>query len=169
MNLSDSEVIQLQDFLARLSPQSDTYLNITGQTPAPIAWTPALTFATPGDLTVAYTTQWGAYTKWGNDITLHFVIETSTFTHTTAASNLRVTGIPFASNADTTARYIGKLEWGGITKANYTEINCRLAGGSSTTMQFVASGSAQAAAFVTAADMPSAGTVVLRGTLHYCT
>jgi len=58
-------------------------------------WTPTLTFATPGDVSVSYTTQLGAYTRIGQWVTASFVIVTSTFTHTTAADSLYIGGFPF--------------------------------------------------------------------------
>lgn len=60
-------------------------------------WTPTLTCVTPGNLTVAYTTRNGFYTKVGRVVSLTFEIETSTFTHTTASGNLQITGVPFAA------------------------------------------------------------------------
>lgn len=58
-------------------------------------WTPALTASTPGDLSVAYSTQLGTYTKVGKFITLTFAITTTSFTHTTASGYLRISGVPF--------------------------------------------------------------------------
>lgn len=58
-------------------------------------WTPTLTFATPGNVSVSYTTQLGAYTRIGQWVTASFVIVTSAFTHTTAADSLYIGGFPF--------------------------------------------------------------------------
>lgn len=77
------------------------------------AWTPVLTFATPGDLSVAYTTQLGRYTRIGNMVTLSGSLLTSTFTHTTASGNLQITGTPFASGAGFTS--VGQLRWSGFS------------------------------------------------------
>lgn len=64
-------------------------------------WTPVVTFATAGDVSVAYSTRIGTYVKIGRKVFIELVIVTSTFTHTTASGNLRITGLPFtpANNA----------------------------------------------------------------------
>jgi hypothetical protein len=61
-------------------------------------WTPTITFATPGDLSVTYATQNGRYTKIGDVVIANIDIQTATFTHTTASGALRVS-LPFAVNA----------------------------------------------------------------------
>lgn len=58
------------------------------------SWTPAVTYTTPGDLSVSYTTQIGRYVKIGKLVFLKGVI-TFTPTFTTASGELRITGIPF--------------------------------------------------------------------------
>lgn len=58
-------------------------------------WTPGLTFDTPGNLNVVFSSQVGKYTKIGRLVLLEFFMATSTFTHTTASGSLRVTGVPF--------------------------------------------------------------------------
>lgn len=132
------------------------------------AWTPVLTFATPGDLAVTYAAdgQTGRWTKLGDEVTLWGRIETSAFTHTTAVGALQITGVPIAALNVTALDFMGKLRWQGITKANYTEIAAVLAAGAST-LTAEASGSGQAIAAVAAADMPTGGTVVLEFTITY--
>lgn len=104
------------------------------------SWTPTLTFTTPGDLNVVYTTRAGFWVRNGGIVTFNFVIVTSTFTFTTATGSLLVTGLPF--NLANIAQAPGKLDWQGITKVSYTEIAAvMLAGGS--TIQFIASGTGQ--------------------------
>jgi hypothetical protein len=61
-------------------------------------WSPTITFATPGDLSVTYATQTGRYTKIGDVVVANIDIQTSAFTHTTASGELRVS-LPFAVNA----------------------------------------------------------------------
>lgn len=129
-------------------------------------WTPVLTFVTPGDLSVAYTTQVGVYTKVGRLITVSFVIQTSSFTYTTASGNCRISGLPFTSNATTGVNAFGGLSWGGITKASYTNIVAFI-NSNTTFINLTASGSGQAGATIAAADMPSGGTVLLRSTISY--
>lgn len=127
-------------------------------------WTPVLTFATPGNLSVAYTAQSGSYTKIGRQVFLTCNLITSSFTHTTASGNLQVTGLPFTSSGSFS--FVGVLEWGGITKANYTQVNCAV-GAAATTMTFTASGSGQSVSSVTTADCPTGGTMRLNFTFMY--
>lgn len=117
-------------------------------------WTPVLTFLTPGDLSVAYSVQAGKYTKVGREVFIKGSIRTSTFTHTTASGEVQITGLPFASSSLT----MGSTNWRGITKANYTDVSCRV-NSSATLLNMQASGSAQTTAIVNAADMPTGGTV----------
>lgn len=126
-------------------------------------WTPVLTFATPGNLSVAYTTQAGHYTKIGRFVQAFFNLVLSTFTHTTASGNLQITGLPFAPGID----YFGmNSDWTGITKAGYTQMSFECANGT-TFLLLVGFGSGVARSAVTAADMPTGGTVRLRGNVIY--
>lgn len=60
------------------------------------SWTPAMSFATPGDLSVTYSLQDGYYWKIGPLVFFRCEMATTAFTHTTASGNFRVTGLPFA-------------------------------------------------------------------------
>lgn len=129
-------------------------------------WTPVLTFETPGDLAVVYSIQLGYYTKIGRLVAAQFTIVTSTFTHTTASGDCQITGLPFANGAATSLR--GVLHWQGITKATYTDITVRVpAAGSLLVVE--ASGSGVAESDVSAANMPTGGTVILAGSITYFT
>jgi len=59
-------------------------------------WTPALSYATPGTLSVAYSNQTGRYTRIGRIVHLAFDIRLSAFTKGTASGALIITGIPVA-------------------------------------------------------------------------
>lgn len=125
-------------------------------------WTPAITFATPGDLNVVYSEQAGVYTKVGLSVILTYGVQTSTFTHTTAAGALRISGLPFTIPAG--IGFFGSTTFNNITKAGYTQISPR--GIASTSLvDFNASGSGVAGASIVAADCPTGGVLVLRGTL----
>lgn len=71
----------------------------TGAAPVAFAdgnFVPTAAFATPGDLAVAYTRQYGRYQRVGNRV--HFSIYmTFTPTYTTAAGDLLVQGLPYLS------------------------------------------------------------------------
>jgi len=132
-------------------------------------WVPTITFDTPGDLSVVYTTQFGIYRKIGTLIHVAFNIATSTFTHTTAAGNLHIS-LPFQP-ATTPAinQRTGTLYFQGITKVNYTQFVVSFENLAGPFAIVDASGSAQALSVVTAADMPTGGTVELRGGGTYAT
>ena len=125
-------------------------------------WTPVLTFATPGDLVVAYGAQAGAYTKIGRLILLTCRVGTTTFTHTTASGACQVTGFPFTGNG--AVEHHGSLSWQGITKVGFTEWVPRF-NGPTTTVDFMGSGSGQVRSQLAVGDMPTGGTVELNFTL----
>jgi hypothetical protein len=127
-------------------------------------FTPTLTFATPGNVSVSYSIRVGAYTKVGDRVFYSFNITTSGFTHTTAAGNLTVSGLPFTSNAVSTV--VAATSIAGWTKAGYTSVNARVTA-SATTVVFPAQGSGQAQSNLTSADVPTGGTVVMQVSGHY--
>ncbi len=126
-------------------------------------WTPVLTFATAGDLSVVYSLQAGTYTRVGRLVTVTFNISTSTFTYTTASGGSRITGIPFTPNATYTE--VGAITFTGITKALYTQFVCRVP--AVNYIDLVAQGSGQTNALVVTTDMPSATQQLLRGSISY--
>lgn len=126
------------------------------------AWTPVLTCATAGDLSVTYSTQTGTYVKVGRLVTATCVVSTSAFTHSTASGDLRITGIPFTA---ATAHY-SNLAFNGINKATYTTVAPRTAAGSSV-LTFLASGMGVGSSAVSAANTPSGGTPAIFFTLCY--
>lgn len=131
-------------------------------------FTPALTAATPGDLSITYSTQIGRYTKIGNTVHISIDLESSAFTHTTASGSWRVTGLPFTSANVSNQHHVMATGYSGITKASYTSFYGRIFS-NSTIVLLVASGSGVAEATVDAADMPTGGSIVLHITSHYST
>lgn len=125
-------------------------------------WTPTLTFATPGDLSVVYSARVGAYTKVGNRIFFDVFVASSTFTHTTASGNLMITGIPFT----VAAIVAGEIGWQGITKAGFTDVSYQLSA-ATTIMEFRASASGSTRAAIAVADVPSGSAVLLIGSGIY--
>jgi len=61
------------------------------------SWTPTFTFATPGNLSVVYTTATGNYTQIGSIVFVNFVLECSA-TFSTASGNAYIQGLPFSAN-----------------------------------------------------------------------
>jgi hypothetical protein len=135
---------------------------LEGNAPTSGTFTPALTFAVPGDLNIAYTVQTGAYRRIGPLVFINFVILTSTFTHSTASGSATITGLPVASISESR----GSINVQGITQANYTQWILVVSGsGSTATIQ--ASGSGQGNTAVAAAQMPTGGTVLIAGSAVY--
>lgn len=132
-----------------------------------LPWTPVLTFATPGNLSVSYTTQLGRFIRDTSGIVhISFSIVTSAFTHTTASGALYLTGVPVGTPSTLGVRPYSSLQFNGITKAGYTNFSCNIAS-SSTTVQFAASGSGVGLSEVTAADCPTGGSIILLGTISF--
>lgn len=129
-------------------------------------WTPTVTFATPGNLSVAYSIQTGRYTKIGRLVQVSFLIRTSTFTFTTASGFLQLNGLPFAAVNDANYNAYAAGAFSGITKAGYTQI-AAFAVGNSSQLLFTGAGSGQTLSTVTASDTPSGGTLILGGTVSY--
>lgn len=129
-------------------------------------WTPNLTFATPGNLNVVYSNHKGRYTKVGQHLSYSFVLQTSTFTHSTASGNLTITGLPYASVNDSAYGSYAALGFQGITKANYTSYLGAVLSNTSSIIP-IGCGSGQTAAIPSPTDLPSGGTVILAGAGHY--
>lgn len=129
-------------------------------------WTLELTFATAGDLACAYTYQIGTYTKIGRIVKCNFRIETSSFTHTTASGNLQITGLPYPVRTLSNLRFTGTVLVSGVTKAGYSQFNT-IADSALSYLTVQACGTGVAASNVTAANMPTGGTVILTGEITY--
>lgn len=132
------------------------------------SWTPVITFATPGDLSVTYLVQAGRYTKIGDVVTVVCAIQTSAFTHSSASGNLTITGFPFAALNVSNLHYYCPLSWQGITKGTFTDYVVRLTSGGSSAI-VLCSASATGVGSVGATDMPTGGTVVVNFTMTYKT
>jgi len=143
-----------------------TYLQVLNLRKGLDGWTPVLTCVTPGDLSVAYTTQTGYLEISGNKITAWFNIITSSFTHTTASGNLLITGLLFRAST-LMSPFMGQaVMFSGMTKANYTQVVGSVAS-ASTQVTCYASGSGQASAILAITDFPTGGTVKLQGCVIY--
>ena len=128
-------------------------------------FTPAITFATPGNLSVSYSNQIGRYEVRGSKCFVEILLSTSAFTHTTASGGLRITGLPFAAAASSNDGS-ALTGFGGITKANFTQFGI-LTQNNQTYCVVYASGSGQAFTAVTYSDVPTGGTVFLKVAFDY--
>jgi hypothetical protein len=131
-------------------------------------FTPVVTFGNPGNLAVTYSTQIGKYTVDQNRVSYDIVIVTSSFTHTTASGNLMILGLPY--NVGLTSNYTptASLIFQGITKAGYTQFSPIPEYGFAS-MRFLASASGSSVSSVTAADVPTGGTLFFAITGSYST
>jgi hypothetical protein len=123
-------------------------------------FTPVLTFSTPGNLAVTYSTQIGKYTVNQNRVFYDILILTSAFTFTTASGNMRVTGLPYSCSSTSNYNPPAAMLFQGITKAGYTQFAAAPIFGTSF-IEFSASGTGVSISGVTAADVPTGGTVYL--------
>lgn len=127
-------------------------------------WTPVLSFTTPGNLAVTYSTRSASFTKIGRQVFCNFIVATSAFTYTTASGNLTITGLPFLNGVAN--QVAGNVDWSGITMAGYTQINPVLVN-STSALIFLANGSGQPRAQVTITQVPTGATVFLSGQISY--
>lgn len=124
-------------------------------------WTPSLTAATVGNLSVAYSSQVGTYCKIARFLQFTGTIQTSSFTHTTASGDARIQNAPFTSEITSGIINAGSLTYQGITKAGFTDFTMILSA-NTTIMNVAAMASGSAVATLAITEMPSGGTVVLR-------
>lgn len=126
-------------------------------------WTPVLTFATPGNLAVGYTTQAAWYTKIGRFVTVNFAVVTSSFTYTTASGNILVTGLPFSSIND--ANYFAYAPC--LYQAAATNNIVANITGNSNQIRFLKSGTA--VGLCTTTDFATGASVILAGVMNFIT
>jgi hypothetical protein len=94
------------------------------------SWTPVLTFATPGDLSIpGYSRQVGRYERIGRTVKCRmYLFLSGNMTYTTASGNLRVTGLPFATeNTATVTNGNAVASAQGISGAGQTMLGTSLA------------------------------------------
>ena len=123
------------------------------------AFAPTLTCATPGDLNVVAAAT-GFYRRVGNCVEGKINISTSTFTHSSAAGQVRIDGLPVAANFASGSFARPVVRYQGVTKANYTTFMASPVNGQ-THLLLLASGSGQPLSTLAITDLPTGGTVVL--------
>ena len=115
-------------------------------------WTPAVSFATPGNLSVSYTIQTGQYVKIGALVYIYMVLQ-FTPTYTTASGAVAITGMPFSA-ADTNVGGVLGGQLAGLTyPASRVFPVIRFTSG--TNIGVVAFASGFAASAITTTQMPS--------------
>jgi hypothetical protein len=125
----------------------------------------SMTFTTAGNQSIILSVDDYNYVKVGRLVVLSFTLVTSTFTHSTASGDLRILTLPFTSTNTANLFYYGNLQWSGITSA-YTDV-CIRTTNNSAFVNLEGSKTAAASAAIDYGDMPTGGTVDLRGTISY--
>lgn len=129
-------------------------------------FTPTLTFATAGNVSVVYSARTGTYIKTGRIVQLDVVITTSTFTHTTSSGATNITGIPFALHG--TAMGAGACLVSNYTFPASSTAPAALMSAGATTVVLQTCGSAVAAIqTLQASDHTSGNNVTIRFTMVY--
>lgn len=138
---------------------------ITGKVESSGTFTPTLTVATPGDLSVTYATRAGRYVITENKCFVNVQIATSAFTYTTASGLWRVSGLPFTA-ASNSQQSPGSIVFQGIIKSGYTQITPEVDAGSSFIFFYTSSQNANLST-VSSANILSASAVILNISLEY--
>ena len=120
-------------------------------------WTPTFTFGTPGDLNIVYSSQVGKYTRIGRTVHVEMTLATSTFTHTTAAGNATINGLPFTIGGTDATTLTGAC--GGYVNATFPILGMQLF--PTVSSIFLVKGGPGAGAPTTFVDFPSGGTLYI--------
>lgn len=123
------------------------------------SFAPALTCATPGDLSVVYTDRYGTWTAGGGTLTFHMVLA-FTPTYTTATGNVLITGLPLIPPLVASGRQLRcsvscgsiDMDWG----TNLTQLDGAIL--SNGNIQVRATGDNKAETTIVLARMPSGTT-----------
>lgn len=130
-------------------------------------WTPTLTAQTVGDLSVTYAIRVGTYTRVGRLCTISWRITTSAFSHSTAANDLYITGIPFSARTLTNMRTTGSMFIYGGNKTGYTQVNAQIDSASSSVFAIATGIAGSSISSVKITEVTSGGTPFISGTLSY--
>ena len=128
-------------------------------------WTPTPKAATAGNFTWGFGDHSAKWRKTGPLVVLQLDLGFTTFTHTTAAGQFTIAGMPFPAIGD----YAGAMIFSGINKAGgYTQI-CAVTAAGFTEVAFECSGMGVAVATLTMADIPTGGNPLFRFVVPYFT
>lgn len=127
-------------------------------------WTPVLSCTTVGDLSITYSSQSGTYTKIGRMVVVNCIIATSAFTHTTASSTIKITGLPFTP----ASQYLGSAILEDFAKGALDMWVCAFTpGGGNAYMYLSAARDGGAYRNLDITDFPSGSTPGIRFTVTY--
>ena len=116
-------------------------------------FTPTVAFATNGDFTPTYNTQFGQYTRVADLIHFSILLDFDTNAYTTASGNLQIGGLPFAADSGNSGRWAFAVSRHGNVNlgSGKTQIGGELSAGNSF-LQLWESGDAVAAAVLTTSN-----------------
>lgn len=118
-------------------------------------WRPAFSFETPGDLSIAYSRQFGRCLRRGNEVSVWGEL-TGVVTHITSAGNLLICGFPFP--IDPRDRAYAPLKFNNFTKLGYTQFVLEMVYPGASAL-VACSGSGVTQTGVNAADVPTGGSL----------
>jgi hypothetical protein len=160
----------MAEYQLQPSPLFRKSKNITPIGISGLLFSPEITFATPGDLSVTYSFNSGTFYRQGSWVHSVFTIHTNSFTHSTASGALRITGFPLPNRPTETSGeplYGGFfIAFQGITLANYTQFAPEMESQQSYCI-VRGSGSGQNRIAVQASHVPTGGDVILDGNIWY--
>jgi hypothetical protein len=130
---------------------------------ATTAWTPTVTFATPGDLSVAYAIRSGYYTRVGRTVTLQFNLY-FTPTFTTSSGTIQITGLPVAVFDTCYGTVVNQTS---IVYPATTTWLALIANSGTTILTIYAAGTASGGVTLAASDFVSGVAYLLPGTITY--
>lgn len=130
-------------------------------------WTPVLTCATPGNLSVAYATQIGRWWRDENRVTAYFNVTTSTFTHTTASGNIFLSGLPYTSESTTNLNNVGSTLYSSMYSDTARPQLNPFVQSNSTVVRFAKSGPNVSVATAAITDFVTANTFNVTGSVTY--
>ena len=163
------EPTDFRGFLGIVNRQGFAWRNLIGRQKDKGTWTPALTFATPGDLSVSYTTQVGWWWRLGEVVLAHAYVEcpvTTGFTFSSASGNLTMTGLQFVAKNESSLFPIGACAYENISRASYSQVSA-FAEPNTSTLLFSIDGMGQTHDNVKATDMTSAAKTIIVATVAY--
>lgn len=132
-------------------------------------WTPAMSFATQGDLGVVYGVNVGRYYRFLNLVYVTFAMETSNFNYTTSSGEFRVLGLPFPSGTASSLGggiHFGNLSFEGIVMAGFTQFTPAAVAGNSY-LVITGSGESQTMTGLTTTQVGAGTQKKLYGSLLY--
>lgn len=168
LDCGNTALLGVNNNLSDVADAATSRANIAAAGVTITAWTPTLTFATPGDLTVVTSTDTGSVyqfgTAAGSMCYATFNVVTTTFTFTTAAGVFEITGLPVTPNANFQSQALGAL---GTTWSGFTGLTSRPAVVMSASSIIELNSGTNSSAVLSVSNFTSGSNVTLRGSILY--